>query len=712
MTEINLDRQSDKVLTSPTITTPTGLVKSDVGLGNVDNTSDANKPVSTATSTALSGKQATLVSGTNIKTINGNSVLGSGDLSISVSAAGSSGQLQYNNSGSLGALSTTSWNNTDKTLTFTLTTDNTGLEILTGGNLGLADGALKLWDNTSNGNDKLFSLGNGTTWTPHLEIYGSGYVDNTKYEGTAFDVHVMGTDTIGFNAGRMSSAVGNSSSTTGLFTASSATNDSNLFGFYSNMGTTNVGGMLIKGTGASTGTVNSGHLIIWGNTASNANTGISIGNGTSFTETFRLKNNGEITVGTWKGTAIADTYISSASAWNAKQDALVSGTNIKTINGTSVLGSGDITISGGSVAGSDTQIQYNSSGSFAGASGLTYNSTTSVVTAGTEFSTPKITSVSNLDIQAIGTGANITLQADSSVILDSIAGSVDLRGTTALRVSTNGSSTAGLFDLDGLTADRTFTLPDITGTIALTSDIPYTSEFTRLKEAPRKYWQFFSDMEQILSTTGSDKALRLFNSGTGAGTTELATTGNDRIGIARHATGTTATGRTAMRLSSSAIRFSGGTYFFETMVRVPTLSTSAERFQFIVGFADTETAANQVDGAYFLYDEGGVSTGSTAAAYWQTVTVSNSSRTFNTSLTQTTVTANQWYRLGIEVNATGTSVAFYINGSLVATHTATIPTASGRETSVMSLLIKSVGTTSRTVDVDYINAVAELTTAR
>lgn len=33
------------------------LVKADVGLGNVDNTSDANKPVSTATQTALDGKQ-------------------------------------------------------------------------------------------------------------------------------------------------------------------------------------------------------------------------------------------------------------------------------------------------------------------------------------------------------------------------------------------------------------------------------------------------------------------------------------------------------------------------------------------------------------------------------------------------------------------------------------------------------------------------------
>ncbi|NBW17901.1 MAG: hypothetical protein EBR82_59005, partial [Caulobacteraceae bacterium] len=34
------------------------LAKSDVGLGNVDNTSDANKPISTATQTALDGKAA------------------------------------------------------------------------------------------------------------------------------------------------------------------------------------------------------------------------------------------------------------------------------------------------------------------------------------------------------------------------------------------------------------------------------------------------------------------------------------------------------------------------------------------------------------------------------------------------------------------------------------------------------------------------------
>jgi len=61
------------------------LTKSDVGLSNVDNTSDASKPISTATQTALDGKQATLVSATNIKTINGSSILGSGDLTIGAS---------------------------------------------------------------------------------------------------------------------------------------------------------------------------------------------------------------------------------------------------------------------------------------------------------------------------------------------------------------------------------------------------------------------------------------------------------------------------------------------------------------------------------------------------------------------------------------------------------------------------------------------------
>ena len=48
-----IETLTNKTLTSPVINTPTGITKTDVGLANVDNTTDALKPVSTATQTAL-----------------------------------------------------------------------------------------------------------------------------------------------------------------------------------------------------------------------------------------------------------------------------------------------------------------------------------------------------------------------------------------------------------------------------------------------------------------------------------------------------------------------------------------------------------------------------------------------------------------------------------------------------------------------------------
>lgn len=61
-------------------------------------------------------------------------------------------------------------------------------------------------------------------------------------------------------------------------------------------------------------------------------------------------------------------------ALNGKQDTLVSGTNIKTINGESLIGPGDISVSGagliGSPGGNTGEIQYNNAGSFAGAANV------------------------------------------------------------------------------------------------------------------------------------------------------------------------------------------------------------------------------------------------------------------------------------------------------------------------------------------------------
>jgi hypothetical protein len=53
--------------------------------------------VTSAIQTQLNAKQATLVSGTNIKTINSTSLLGSGDITISANPSGISGAIQFSN---------------------------------------------------------------------------------------------------------------------------------------------------------------------------------------------------------------------------------------------------------------------------------------------------------------------------------------------------------------------------------------------------------------------------------------------------------------------------------------------------------------------------------------------------------------------------------------------------------------------------------------
>jgi hypothetical protein len=70
-----------ETLTNKTITSPSGLVKADVGLANVDNTSDASKPVSTATQTALDLK-ANLAGPTFTGTVAATNLTLSGDLIV------------------------------------------------------------------------------------------------------------------------------------------------------------------------------------------------------------------------------------------------------------------------------------------------------------------------------------------------------------------------------------------------------------------------------------------------------------------------------------------------------------------------------------------------------------------------------------------------------------------------------------------------------
>jgi len=240
------------------------------------------------------------------------------------------------------------------------------------------------------------------------------------------------------------------------------------------------------------------------------------------------------------------------------------------------------------------------------------------------------------------------------------------------------------------------------------SILDYTFEQEKL--SPRKFYSFYSDFENEVSTTATDGGISETNSGTGAATSAAAPANNTVIGMVQSSTGTTATGRAALTSSTSIISTGGAKFYCGGRVMVPTLSTSTERYQYVFGFFDTLTAANQVDGCYILYDEGGVSTGSAASANWQAVTVNNSARTFTNS--STGVAANTWTKLEIEINAAGTSVSFLVDGVSIATHTTNIPTGSARAFGFGWLVIKSVGTTARVVNIDYINVIAQMTGTR
>ena len=77
----NTQTLTNKTLTSPAISTPTGIVKGDVGLGSVDDTADTAKPISTAQQTALDLK-ANLASPTFTGTLSAADITLSGNLTV------------------------------------------------------------------------------------------------------------------------------------------------------------------------------------------------------------------------------------------------------------------------------------------------------------------------------------------------------------------------------------------------------------------------------------------------------------------------------------------------------------------------------------------------------------------------------------------------------------------------------------------------------
>jgi hypothetical protein len=160
-----------------------------------------------------------------------------------------------------------------------------------------------------------------------------------------------------------------------------------------------------------------------------------------FTGTLDFTGNGGGGSVAWGGiTGTLSNQTDLQTALNAKQATLVSGTNIKTINSTSLLGSGDITISA-SPGGSDTQIQYNDGGNFGGDANFTWDKTGFILGLGAGAG---ISPTTNINALGDGTALSITTPAGTST--DNPGGAIRI---TSGNGQSGGNAQGGNFSLTG-----------------------------------------------------------------------------------------------------------------------------------------------------------------------------------------------------------------------------------------------------------------------
>lgn len=190
----------------------------------------------------------------------------------------------------------------------------------------------------------------------------------------------------------------------------------------------------------------------------------------------------------------------------------------------------------------------------------------------------------------------------------------------------------------------------------------------------------------------------LFTNGAGSPTVSTVTLAGLSLhhGIAEITTGTGTASSAGMTSKHTAcVLFGSNEFTHEAVFAVPTLSDGTDTATIFSGFLNGFTGA-PTNGAFFRYTHG------TNSGKWQCVCIANSVETATDSgvtLAAGAADANH-HRYTVVVNAAATSVAFYIDGALVATVTTNIPKVAGREVGYGVLIVKSAGSTARKINLD------------
>lgn len=189
------------------------------------------------------------------------------------------------------------------------------------------------------------------------------------------------------------------------------------------------------------------------------------------------------------------------------------------------------------------------------------------------------------------------------------------------------------------------------------------------------------------------------SSGTGTNPTSVAT-GVDSTeraqGVVKLTTGSTSTGRGSIyQCLDSILLGQGASFEFEARLYLSNLSTDSDEYVVHFGLMDgADGGSEPVDSVAFAYR------GSSDGDFWTLQTRSNDSETKTITATEPSTSAFSVFK--IVVAADGSSAEFFIDKVSKGVHTTNIPTGAGRQTGIGLRIAKTVGTSERTILVDWV----------